>query len=153
MTETRKPAGWIGTQVPDSALFDLSEWPLVLARFPELDEENRVTRVLEGLDAILDQQKPYAVVWQVASHDHDDEPHEGEVISNKWIKRRRNDLNTYCRGYTYIVPDPSFRDELEDHLAVVRERLFQFPMEIAEHKEEAIEITKRMLEQAKPTAP
>ena len=36
----------------DTQLFDTSEWPLVYGRFPELNESDRVTRILNSLDAI-----------------------------------------------------------------------------------------------------
>ena len=40
--------------LPDAALFDIGEWPIVYARFPELGEADRVPRTLRSLDAVLD---------------------------------------------------------------------------------------------------
>ncbi len=145
MRDIVKPEGWRGKCVPDTAFFDLSHWPIVMARFPELAEENRVARLLDGLDSILDEERPYVVIWQIATHDHDDEPHEDEKISNQWIKRRKADLNKFCRGYVYVVSDPAFREEFEEHLDVVRDRLFVFPMEIAQQQSDAFELARRML--------
>ena len=35
---------------PDAEIFDLSAWPVVQARFPELGMERRLERVLNGFD-------------------------------------------------------------------------------------------------------
>jgi hypothetical protein len=145
MTHTAETQNWIGNHRPDAELFDLSRWPIVTARFPELEENNRVDRVLNGLDAILDQKTHYAIIWLAASHNHDEESHEDEKLSNKWIKKRKSDLNRFCRGYTYVVTDTGFREELESHLAVVNGRLFKFPMKIVEKEADAIEVARQML--------
>ena len=76
----------------DAQLFDTSEWPLVYGRFPELNESDRVTRILNSLDAILALQQPFVMAWIPPSHDHDDEPHEDEKRSVVWIKQRKADL-------------------------------------------------------------
>ncbi|MEM9631523.1 MAG: hypothetical protein AAGA50_09375 [Pseudomonadota bacterium] len=146
MIEKTSELRWIGSSAPDSKLFDLSLWPIVIARFPELDEEHRVKRVLDSLDAILEQNTSYVIIWRTASHNHDEEAHEDEKQSNKWIKTRREDINKLCKGYVYIVNNPEFRSELESHLAVVSARLFKFPMKIVEQQTDAISLAHKMLE-------
>ena len=96
-------------QIPglDTALFDTREWPLVYGRFPELNEPDRVSRILDSLDAIIAQQQAFVLAWIPPSHDHDDEPHEDEKRSVIWIKQRKTALRAHCRGYLYITADPA----------------------------------------------
>ncbi|UUX48881.1 hypothetical protein NUH88_15915 [Nisaea acidiphila] len=122
---------------PDAVLFDLGAWPIVHVRFPELDEEDRVSRILNGLKCLLAQQTPFVAIWTPASHDHDDEPHEDERTSNIWIKQNRDALNTYCKGYLYITQDPELRDLLTKRIGTISGRLFDFPMAVAGSREDA----------------
>ena len=45
--------------LPDAELFDIREWPIAYARFPELGEADRVPRTLRSLDAVLDQRQRF----------------------------------------------------------------------------------------------
>lgn len=113
----------------DTQLFDTSEWPLVYGRFPELNESDRVTRILNSLDAILALQQPFVMAWIPPSHDHDDEPHEDEKRSVVWIKQRKADLRKHCRGYLYITDDTALAELLESRLQTVR-KMYGFPMTV-----------------------
>jgi len=130
---------------PDVDIFDLSDWPVVFTRFPELDEENRVERVLTGLDCLLEQKTPYVNVWIPPSHDHDDEPHEDEKASMVWVKGHKDQLNAHCAGYIYIVTDEKLQKLLEGRLKTVSKRLYSFPMKIVKTREEALKVGKTML--------
>ncbi len=121
---------------PDPAIFDLSQWPIVQARFPELGLERRVERVLDGFDRLIARGEPFAIIWTLASHEMEEEPHEDEKRSNIWLRRRRLDLAACCRGYVYIVADPVFRTELEKHLVKVA-RVLPFPKLVVETREAA----------------
>ncbi len=123
--------------LPDTALVDISEWPIAFARFPELDEPDRVARMLTSLDRILDQRRPFVMVWTPASHDHDDEPHEDEKQSTIWLKRRKGDLQTFCKGYVYITTDPDLRALLTGRFRTI-ETLLPFPKELADDRDEAL---------------
>ncbi len=120
----------------DAALFDARAWPLIYGRFPELDEPDRVSRILNSLDAILALQQPFVMAWTPPSHDHDDEPHEDEKRSVVWIKQRKADLRQHCRGYLYVTTDPALRDLLEDRLKTVR-KMYGFPMRVVDSREAA----------------
>ena len=120
----------------DTQLFDTSEWPLVYGRFPELNESDRVTRILNSLDAILALQQPFVMAWIPPSHDHDDEPHEDEKRSVVWIKQRKADLRAHCRGYLYITRDPALRTLLEDRLNQVR-KMYGFAMVAVDDRDAA----------------
>ena len=113
----------------DTQLFDASEWPLVYGRFPELSESDRVTRILDSLDAILALQQPFVMAWIPPSHDHDDEPHADEKRSVVWIKQRKADLRQHCRGYLYITDDAALAELLESRLQTVR-KMYGFPMTV-----------------------
>lgn len=131
-----KPETFVGP-LPDPVLFDLGAWPIAHIRFPELDETDRVPRVLDGLERLLAQEAPFVAIWTPAGHDHDDEPHEDERTSNIWIKQHRVALNTHCKGYGYITRDPALRDLLSKRIETISGRLFSFPMFVAETPEEA----------------
>lgn len=120
----------------DPVLFDASEWPLVVGRFPELAEPDRVSRILASLDAVLALQQPFVMAWVPPSHDHDDEPHEDEKRSVVWIKQRKADLRAHCRGYLYITRDPALRALLEDRLNQVR-KMYGFAMVVVDDREAA----------------
>lgn len=138
------PTAFIGP-APSPVFFDLAAWPIAFVRFPELDDEDRLEGVLGGLEMLLDQKVPFVAVWIPASHDHDDEPHEDEIASNKWIKRHREALNTYCKGYVYITHDEALAALLTDRIATISGRLFQFPMKVVGDHEEALQAGELML--------
>lgn len=128
----------------DSTLFDASAWPLVYGRFPELDEPDRVSRILDSLDAILTLKEPFVMAWTPPSHDHDDEPHEDEKRSVMWLKQRKADLRQNCRGYLYITTDVALRDLLEARLKTVN-KLYGFPMRVVQSRQEAqVQLSKLM---------
>lgn len=118
-------------------LFDLSEWPLVVARFPELDEPDRVRRLAEGVDQLLARQEPFAVVWLMASHDHDDEPREDDRAAHIWLKRVLKDLNRFVQGYAYVAPNAEIRDVLGERIKKVGSKLFAFPTYISDDRDGA----------------
>ncbi len=120
----------------DAVLCDTHEWPTVYCRFPELDEPDRVSRILGSLDAILAHKQAFVMVWTPASHDHDDEPHEDEKQSVVWIKQRKADLRQFCAGYVYIATDTKLHALLEGRLQTVR-RLYGFPMIVVSDRESA----------------
>ncbi len=117
----------------DATLFDASEWPLVYGRFPELNEPDRVSRILDSLDAILALKQAFVMAWIPPSHDHDDEPHEDEKRSVVWIKQRKADLRQHCRGYLYITAEPALRALLEGRLETVK-KMYGFPMVVVEDR-------------------
>lgn len=128
----------------DNTLFDASDWPLVYGRFPELNEPDRVSRILDSLDAILALKQPFVMAWIPPSHDHDDEPHEDEKRSVMWIKQRKADLRQHCRGYLYITTDVALRDLLEARLKTVN-KLYGFPMRVVQNRQEAqVQLSKLM---------
>ena len=122
----------------DPALFDAGQWPLIFGRFPELSESDRVSRILDSLDAILALKQPFVMAWIPPSHDHDDEPHEDEKRSVVWIKERKSDLRAYCKGYIYVTQDADLRELLEGRLKQVR-KMYGFPMVVVAHRCEAAE--------------
>lgn len=121
---------------PDAALADVSEWPVAHIRFPELDEPDRVGRVLGALDALLAQRQPFAVIWSMASHDHDDEPHEDEKRATIWIRQRKGDLRAFCKGYVYVAPTQELHDLLAGRFRTVQ-KLYGFPLLLADDREDA----------------
>lgn len=130
--------------LPDPDLFDVSAWPVVFARFPELDESDRVSRVLNSLQAVVDQKQRFVIVWSMARHDHDDEPHEDEKQSMVWLKRHKSDLRTFCAGYVYITQDPALKKLLEGRFPVV-EKFLSFPKKVAPDRREALALATAML--------
>ncbi|OKH86323.1 hypothetical protein [Thalassospira sp. TSL5-1] len=138
------PSGFVGP-APSPVFFDMSAWPIAFVRFPELDDADRLEGVLGGLERLLDQKVPFVAVWIPASHDHDDEPHEDEIASNKWIKQHRDALNTYCKGYVYITRDTALAALLTDRIAIISGRLFTFPMKVVQDHKEALQAGEYML--------
>ncbi|KQR63179.1 hypothetical protein [Acidovorax sp. Leaf160] len=122
--------------LPDAALFDIGEWPIVYARFPELDEVDRVPRTLRSLDAVLAQRQRFVIVWTPARHDHDDEPHEDERQSMVWLKARKGDLREWCAGYVYVTTDPALRTLLTSRFVTVS-KLLPFPKLLADDRDDA----------------
>ncbi|WP_457943324.1 hypothetical protein ACSTAY_18215 [Vreelandella alkaliphila] len=131
--------------VPDRDLFDIGDWPTAFIRFPELNEENRVSRLLTGLDCLLSQEEPFVAVWTPPSHDHDDEPHEDEKTAILWIKKHRDRLNHFCQGYVYVTQDEALRALLEERLKTVSRKLYQFPMKVVQTRQQASELAVELL--------
>lgn len=131
--------------LPDPDLFDISEWPLAYGRFPELDEPDRMSRVLGSLQSIIDRKQRFVIAWIPARHDHDDEPHEDEKQSMIWLKRHREELRTWCAGYVYITQDPELRALLNGRFPVV-EKFLSFPKQVVDDRDEARAVARAMLE-------
>ncbi|MFT4249267.1 MAG: hypothetical protein QM581_14745 [Pseudomonas sp.] len=129
---------------PDPGIFDISAWPVVFARFPELDEHDRVDRVLDSLQAVLNQQQRFVIIWGMPRHDHDDEPHEDEKRSVIWLKQHRQELRRLCAGYVYVTQDPELRALLEARFPVV-EKFLSFPKVVTDDRTQAGEIARGML--------
>lgn len=124
---------------PDGSLFDISAWPIVFARFPELEEEDRVNRVLDSLQWVINQKERFVIIWGMPRHDHDDEPHEDEKQSMIWLKKNKVALRNYCAGYVYITQDPHLRDLLNGRFPVV-EKFLAFPKRVVETHDEAMDV-------------
>lgn len=130
---------------PSPELFDIGDWPVVHARFPELDEEDRVSRVLDGLQAVLNQNQKFVIIWGMPRHDHDDEPHADEKQSMIWLKRHKAELARWCAGYVYVTQDPELRRLLLGRFPVV-EKFLSFPKRVTDHRDEALAIAQRLLQ-------
>ena len=126
---------------PNPEIFDISDWPVVHARFPELDEQDRVNRVLDGLQAVLNQSQKFVIIWGMPRHDHDDEPHEDEKQS---MKRHKAELARWCEGYVYVTQDPELRRLLLGRFPVV-EKFLSFPKQVTDDRAEALAIAHRLL--------
>lgn len=129
---------------PDPDLFDISEWPVVYSRFPELGEHDRVNRVLNSLQTIIDQKQRFVIVWSMPAHDHDDEPHEDEKQSMIWLKRNKKELRTWCAGYVYITTDPELRALLNGRFPVV-EKFLSFPKLVVDDRDQARDTAQRFM--------
>lgn len=129
---------------PDAGLFDLSTWPIVFVRFPELNEERRSERVLDGLDRLIDQERRFVVIWVPPSHAHESEPHADERRASLWIKRRRDDLGRHCAGYIYLTSEPALRSKLTKTFPKT-DKIFPFPKFLVESRQEAAERARKLL--------
>lgn len=129
---------------PDTALFDLTAWPIAFVRFPELGEERRSERVLDGLDRLLDQECRFVVIWMPPSHAHEREPHEDERRASVWIKRRRDVLGRHCAGYIYLTSEPALRSRLTRTFPKT-DKIFPFPKVLVESREAASECARELL--------
>ncbi|WP_437883692.1 hypothetical protein [Pseudomonas sp. LRF_L74] len=134
----------------DPDFFDISTWPTVFIRFPELNEHDRVPRLLAGLDHLLSRQQPFVAIWSLPSHDHDDEPHADEKAAILWIKKHREPLNRLCQGYVYITADRALQTLLRKRLETVSRSLYRFPMEVVAGRQAAIETAAALLDR-RPT--
>lgn len=130
---------------PDDMLFDTGEWPVAFLRFPELDEENRLERVLAGFDAMINRNEPFALVIRLASHDHDDEPHEAEKRSNIWMKRRREAFGTYCKAIIYVTPDPALQEEMRAKLPRFAKAVSVKTLRVAGERSEGERVARELL--------
>lgn len=133
---------------PDPTIFDLSDWPVVRARFPELNETDRVTRLSSGIDSLLARREPFAVVWFMASHDHDDEPKEDDRAAHIWLKKVRKDLNIFVKGYAYVTADEAIDVVLRERLEKVASKLFVFPTYVTDDAKEAVEVAQNWMSKA-----
>lgn len=129
---------------PDQELFDISAWPIVFARFPELEEKDRVNRILNSLQTVIDQKQRFVIVWGMPAHDHDDEPHEDEKQSLVWLKKHKKELHEWCAGYVYITQDPELRALLNGRFPVV-EKFLSFPKKVVDDRDEALQIAREYL--------
>lgn len=131
---------------PDSTLFDITAWPVAFLRFPELDEEKRLERVLAGFDAMINRSEPFTLVIQLASHDHDDEPHEAEKRSNIWMKRRREAFGTHCQAIIYVTPDLSLQEEMRANLPKYRKAISVKILRVVGDRSEGERVAREVLD-------
>lgn len=122
----------------DLGLADLSQWPVARVRFPELEEEDRVARLTGTIDCLLAQKEPFAIIWLVARHMPDEEPREDDREAHIWLKRVRDDIREYVRGYAYVAPQEEMRTVLKDHMGKVASKLFSFPIHVTDNEPDAL---------------
>lgn len=117
---------------------DLSQWPVAIIQFPEIEEPNRVQRFANSFDRLLARGEPFAVVWKMARHLPDQEPEEDEKAAHLWLKRVRKDVNRLVQGYSYVAPNDEAYSKLEGRLAQTASKLFAFPLHLTMDEQEAI---------------
>ncbi|ERK06174.1 hypothetical protein L579_2634 [Pantoea sp. AS-PWVM4] len=122
---------------PDDEIFDISEWPIVFIRFPQLDMPDRTNRLLNGLSGLLAQQQRLVFVWIPALHGHEREPHEDEKQSSRWMKQYKNEIANYCAGYIYLTDNPAVRASLSEMFPKLR-KMMPFPKTLADDRADAI---------------
>lgn len=134
-----------GTQ-PDLEIFDVTHWPIVFIRFPQLGMPNRTPRLLNGLADFLSQQQRVVFVWIPALHGHEREPHEEEKQSTRWMKQYKNELRDWCAGYVYLTNDPDVRTSLSTLFPKLK-KIMPFPKTLADDKEDACAKAREFLAQ------
>jgi len=121
---------------PDAEIFDVTDWPIVFIRFPQLGMPNRTPRLLNGLSEFLTQQQRVVFVWIPARHGHEREPHEEEKQSTRWMKQYKNELRDWCAGYVYMTQDPEVRTSLSTLFPKLK-KVMPFPKILADSREDA----------------
>ncbi|MCS3431623.1 hypothetical protein [Klebsiella sp. BIGb0407] len=121
---------------PDAEIFDVTDWPIVFIRFPQLGMPDRTPRLLNGLSEFLTQQQRVVFVWIPARHGHDREPHEEEKQSTRWMKQYKNELRDWCAGYVYMTSDPEVRTSLSTLFPKLK-KIMPFPKTLADDREDA----------------
>jgi len=129
------PKTYTGSQ-PDAEIFDVTDWPIVFIRFPQLGMPDRTPRLLNGLSEFLTQQQRVVFVWIPARHGHDREPHEEEKQSTRWMKQYKNELRDWCAGYVYMTSDPEVRTSLSTLFPKLK-KIMPFPKTLADDREDA----------------
>lgn len=123
---------------PDAEIFDISQWPVIFIRFPQLGMPNRTDRLLNGLTTFLQQQQRVVFVWIPARHGHEREPHEEEKQSTRWMKQQKVALHDYCAGYVYLTTDPEVRASLTTLFPKLK-KIMPFPKTLADDRQDAWE--------------
>lgn len=121
---------------PDAEIFDISHWPIVFIRFPQLGMPNRTHRLLNGLTDLLLQQQRVVFVWIPARHGHEREPHEDEKQSSRWVKQYKTELRDWCAGYVYLTNDAEVRASLSVLFPKLK-KMMPFPKILADDREDA----------------
>lgn len=133
---------------PDAEIFDVTDWPIVFIRFPQLGMPDRTPRLLNGLSEFLTQQQRVVFVWIPARHGHEREPHEEEKQSTRWMKQYKNELRDWCAGYVYMTSDPEVRTSLSTLFPKLK-KIMPFPKTLADDREDACAKAREFL--ANPT--
>lgn len=120
----------------DAEIFDITRWPVVFVKFPQLDMPNRTDRLLGGLTQLFLQQQRISLVWIPARHGHEREPHEDEKQSTRWMKQYKKELQACCAGYVYLTNDPDVRSSLSTMFPKVH-KIMPFPKTLANDRDEA----------------
>lgn len=121
---------------PDAEIFDISHWPIVFIRFPQLGMPDRTNRLLNGLSDFLLQQQRVVFVWIPARHGHEREPHEEEKQSTRWMKQYKTELRDWCAGYVYLTTDEEVRASLSTLFPKLK-KIMPFPKTLADDPEDA----------------
>lgn len=121
---------------PDTEIFDITQWPMVFIRFPQLNMPDRTQRLLQGLTDLLARKQRMVFIWIPARHGHEKEPREDEKQSSVWMKKYKNEIAAYCAGYIYLTNDPEVRASLSELFPKLK-KMMPFPKTLADTPEDA----------------
>lgn len=80
---------------------DLSGWPIVAVRLDDLTRPPELAALLGAVTSALERQRPFGllIVSEAPLPEGDGEDH-----PLRWLRRRRLEVGTWCRGVVYVLP-------------------------------------------------
>jgi len=80
---------------------DLSRWPLVVVRLDDIAGTAELAALLGAVTSALERRRPFGVLL-ACERPLTDADAETEPL--RWLRRRRAEVGTWCRGVAYVLP-------------------------------------------------
>lgn len=81
---------------------DLSGWPLVAVRLDDVTSNAELAALLGAVTSALERRRPFGLLIAAGAPLTD---HDGQAEPLGWLRRRRTEVGTWCRGVVYVLPD------------------------------------------------
>ncbi|ASL41998.1 hypothetical protein bAD24_I00820 [Burkholderia sp. AD24] len=127
-------------QLTSSAVFDLSEFPLVIARNDAIAPGYAVTWE-QDMNVLLKSDEPFVLLF---ISPRPEETHEDRKHRGLWLKTNRDALSQVCRALITVEPDEREREESKAGAAAIS-KAFGIPLEAVATLDDARKIGRQLL--------
>lgn len=134
-------AGKMSSALATLAVFDVTDFPLVVVRNDAIASDGYAQRWLDDMDALLRHGEPFVMIFPPA---RPDEAHDDRKQRGKWLKENRAALAAVCRALITVEPDPKERDAAVANGAGI-EKAFGVPFDVAASLDDARQAGRRRL--------
>lgn len=80
---------------------DLSGWLIVAVRVDDVADGDELAALAGAVTSALERRRPFGLVIASAAPVHDAT---GTPEPLRWLRRRRAEIGTWCRGVVYVLP-------------------------------------------------
>ncbi|KEZ05841.1 hypothetical protein GQ57_10520 [Burkholderia sp. MSh2] len=126
------------------AVFDVTEFPLVVVRNDAIASAGYAQRWLDDMHTLMQHGEPFVMIFPPA---RPDETHDDRKERGMWLKQNRAALATVCRALVSIEPDPAEREAAVANASGI-EKAFGIPFDVTASLDDAKQAGRRRLLEA-----